>query len=327
MSDVGRTRVAVLDDWQQVAQRCADWTPLRARADVEFFATPFSGEDDTARRLVDFDIVLAVRERTPFPASLSKRLPKLKMFGLTGARAALVDVAAMIDRGVTVCYTGGGPSGATTAELALGLMLAATRHIAAGDAAVRAGRFQRGVPVGVVLAGKTIGLIGLGRIGALMARYCRALDMRVLAWSRNLTDEKAAAAGAQHATKEELLASSDIVSLHLVLSDRTRGVVGAADLARMKSGAILINTARAGLVDEAALIEAVESGRVFAALDVFSVEPLPADHPLARAPNTVLTPHLGYSALEVYEEYYRHSIENALAFLDGKPIRVLNKGQ
>jgi len=322
-----RTRIAVLDDWQQVAQSCADWTPLQARADVEFIASPFNGEDDAAKRLADFDIVLAVRERTPFPASLSSRLPKLKMFGMTGARAALIDVAAMIDRGVTVCYTGGGPSGAATAEMALGLLVAAARRIPQGDAAVRAGRFQSGVPAGFLLGGKTIGVIGLGRIGGLMARYCRALDMRVLAWSQNLTDEKATAAGAQRVTKEELLASSDVVSLHLVLSDRTRGVIGAADLARMKSGAILVNTARAALVDEAALIEAVQSGRIFAALDVFTVEPLPAGHPLTRAPNTVLTPHLGYSALEVYEEYYRHSVENALAFLDGKPIRVLSKGQ
>jgi phosphoglycerate dehydrogenase-like enzyme len=320
-------RVAVLDDWQQVAQSCADWTPLRARADVEFLASPFNGEDEAANGLAAFDIVLAVRERTPFPASLSRRLPKLKMFGLTGARAALIDVAAMIDRGVTVCYTGGGPSGAATAEIALGLMLAAARRIPQGDAAVRAGRFQQGVPAGHLLGGKTIGVIGLGRIGGLVARYCRALDMRVLAWSQNLTDEKAAAAGAQRVTKEELLASSDVVSLHLALSDRTRGIIGAADLARMKKGAILVNTARAALVDEAALIEAVQSGRIFAALDVFAVEPLPAGHPLTRAPNTVLTPHLGYSALEVYEEYYRHSVENALAFLDGKPIRVLSKGQ
>jgi phosphoglycerate dehydrogenase-like enzyme len=326
VTDARRTRIAVLDDWQQVAQSCADWKPLQARADVEFFPNSSGGEDDVANRLADFDIVLAVRERTPFPASLSSRLPKLKMFGLTGARAALIDVAAMIDRGVTVCHTGGGPSGATTAEIALALMLAAARRIPQGDAAVRAGRFQSGVPAGSLLGGKTIGVIGLGRIGSLMARYCRALDMRVLAWSQNLTNEKAASAGAQRVTKEELLASSDVVSLHLQLSDRTRGILGTADLARMKSGAILVNTARAALVDEAALIEAVQSGRIFAALDVFSVEPLPADHPLTRMANTVLTPHLGYSTLEVYEEYYRDSVENALAFLDGKPIRVLSKG-
>jgi phosphoglycerate dehydrogenase-like enzyme len=172
-------RVAVLDDWQQVAQSCTDWTPLRARADVESFASPFNGEDEAANRLAAFDIVLAVRERTPFPASLSSRLPNLKMFGLTGARAALIDVAAMIDRGVTVCYTGGGPSGAATAEITLGLMLAAARRIPQGDAAVRAGRFQQGVPAGYLLGGKTIGVIGHGRIGGLVARYCLSIDMRV----------------------------------------------------------------------------------------------------------------------------------------------------
>jgi phosphoglycerate dehydrogenase-like enzyme len=245
------------------------------------------------------------------------------MFGLTGARAALIDVAALIARGVTVCYTGGGPSGASTAEIALGLMLAAARRIPAGDAAVRDGRFQQGTSAGPVLAGKTVGLIGLGRIGALMARYCRALDMQVLAWSQNLTAEAASAAGATRASKDELLGGADIVSLHLVLSERTRGILGAAELARMKPGAILVNTARAALVDEAALINAVQSGRLIAALDVFHREPLPADDPLARAANTVLTPHFGYSAVEVYAEYYRHNVENVLAFLDGKPIRVL----
>ena len=325
MAHTPRMRVAVIDDWQQIAQRCADWSPLMGRADVEFFSKPFANEDDAARALASFDIVLATRERTPFPASLSKRLPKLKMFGLTGQRAALIDTAAMIERGITVCYTGGGPSGASTAEIALGLMLAAARRIPAGDASVRAGTFQSGVPVGFILSGKTMGLVGLGRIGALMARYGRALDMRVLAWSEHLTDDKATAAGATRVSKEALLAESDVVSLHLVLSDRTRGVVGAADLARMKKGAILVNTARAGLIDEAALIAEVQAGRIVAALDVFSVEPLPSDHPLAKLPNTVLTPHLGYSALEVYEEYYEHSVENTVAFLDGKPIRVLER--
>jgi D-3-phosphoglycerate dehydrogenase len=275
--------------------------------------------------LADYDIILALRERTPFPASLHRRLPKLKMFGLTGNRAGMIDLAGMIERGVTVCYTGGGPSVASTAELALGLMLAAARDIPAGDVAVRAGRFQQGTRAGFVLAGKTIGLIGLGRIGTLMARYCRALDMRVLAWSPNLTAERAAAAEAVYAAKDELLSAADVVSLHLVLSDRTRGVVGASDLARMKAGAILVNTSRAGLIDETALVAAVQSGRIFAALDVFAKEPVAAGHPLNAARNTVLTPHYGYSVREVYAEYFRETVENALAFLDGRPIRVLEK--
>jgi phosphoglycerate dehydrogenase-like enzyme len=202
-------------------------------------------------------------------------------------------------------------------------MLAAARRIPAGDAAVRDGRFQTGTEAGHILEGKTVGLIGLGRIGARMAGYCGALGMKVLAWSQNLSAETAAAAGAVRVGKDELLSAADVVSLHLVLSDRTRGILGAADLARMRPGAILVNTARAQLVDEAALMAAVESRRLIAALDVFYREPLPAGHPLARAPNVVLTPHLGYSAVEVYREYYAHAVENALAFLDGNPIRVL----
>jgi phosphoglycerate dehydrogenase-like enzyme len=317
------TRIAVLDDWQNQARTSADWTPVLARAEVTFFQAPFANEDAAAAALAPFDIVLSVRERTPFPASLVRRLPNLRMFGQTGARAALIDVGALIAHGVTVCHTGGGPSGASTAELALGLMLAAARRIAAGDTAVRDGRFQQGTTAGPILSGKTIGIVGLGRIGSLMARYCVALNMQVLAWSQNLTTEAAAAAGATRVSKDELLRAADVVSLHLALSERTRGILGAAELARMKPGAILVNTARAALVDEAALVAAVQSGRLFAALDVFHREPLPADHPLVRAPNTVLTPHLGYSALEVYEEYYRQTVENVLAFLDGKPIRVL----
>ena len=195
------TKIAVLDDWQQVARTSADWSPLIARADVRFFDVPFADEDDAARQLADFEILLVTRERTPFPPSLVARLPRLKMFGLTGARAGLVDIAGMISRGITVCYTGGGPSASSTAELALGLMLAAARRIPSGDAAVRAGRFQVGTEAGHVLDGKTIGLIGLGRIGARMASYCRALDMKVVAWSQNLTAEAAAKAGAIRVAK------------------------------------------------------------------------------------------------------------------------------
>lgn len=318
-------RIAVLDDWQGAARSSADWAPVMARAEVEFFPAPFADEDAVARALAPFEIVCTVRERTPFAATLAQRLPRLRMLNMTGARAALIDVAALTARGVIVCHTGGGPSGASTAELALGLMLAAARGIPAADAAVRAGRFQEGTRAGPVLAGKTLGVIGLGRIGARMARYGQALEMRVLAWSQHLTPEAAAAAGSELVPREELLARSDVVSLHLVLSERTRGVLGAAELARMKPGAILVNTARAALVDEAALIDAVQSRRIVAALDVFHREPLPATHPLTRADNVVLTPHLGYSALEVYAEYYRHTVENVLAFLDGKPIRIAER--
>jgi phosphoglycerate dehydrogenase-like enzyme len=316
-------KIAVLDDWQGVARESADWAPLAARAEVQFFDRPLGDEDDAARQLAAFEIILVTRERTPFPPSLVARLPRLKMFGLTGARAGLIDIAGMIARGITVCYTDSGPSSSSTAELALGLMLAAARRIPAGDVAVRAGRFQLGTEPGPVLDGKTLGIIGLGRIGGRMAAYGRALGMRVLAWSQNLTDEAARTAGAERVSKDDLLAAADVVSLHLVLSERTRGILGVAELARMKAGAILVNTSRAQLVEEAALIDALQTQRIRAGLDVFHREPLPANHPLTRLSNVVLTPHFGYGVIEVYREYYRQCVDNALAFLDGKPIRVM----
>jgi len=266
-----------------------------------------------------------MRERTPLPGSLINRLPKLRMLGMTGARNASLDTAACTARGVVVCHTqGGGNTEAATAELALGLLIAAARGLAAGDANIRAGHFQEGVPVGINLAGKTLGLLGLGRLGGHMARYGQALNMHLLAWSQNLTAERAQGAGAALVSKEELLSRSDAVSIHLVLSDRTRGLVGAADLARMKPGAILVNTSRGPIVDETALLAAVRAGRIIAALDVFDREPLPAGHPLRSASNTVMTPHLGYCVQETWEQFYPQSIENALAFLDGKPVRVSN---
>ncbi len=294
--------VAVLDDWQRAARTSADWSVLSARADVTFFTTPFADEDDAARQLAPFDLLLVIRERTPFPRSLWSRLPRLRMFGFTGKHATQVDLAGMIDAGITVCHTGGGPSGNSTAEIALGLLLALARQIPAADSGVRTGRFQLGTAPGTILAGKTLGLIGVGRIGALMAAYGKALQMNVLAWSPNLTPERAAAAGATYAGKDALLAAADAVSLHLVLSPTTRGILGAADLARMRPGAMLVNTARAQLVDEQALVDAETSGQLRAGLDVFHREPLPAADPLARSPNVVLTPHLGYSVTEVYEQ-------------------------
>ncbi|HTI81314.1 MAG TPA: D-2-hydroxyacid dehydrogenase family protein [Acetobacteraceae bacterium] len=319
------TKVAVLDDWQGVARGSADWSKLQARAEVVFFAKAFDNEDDAARQLADFDIVLSMRERTPLPASLINRLPKLRMLGMTGARNASLDTAACTARGVVVCNTTGGQNNeAATAELALGLLISAARWIAAGDANIRAGKFQESVPVGYALAGKTIGLLGLGRLGSHMARYCNALGMTVLGWSQNLTPEKARAAGATMVSKEDLLSRSDAVSIHLVLSDRTRGLLGAGDLARMKPGAILVNTSRGPIVDEKALIEAVQAKRIVAALDVFDREPLPPGHPLRGAANVVMTPHLGYGVKETWDVFYPQSIENALAFLDGKPVRVTN---
>ncbi|MEO6750111.1 MAG: D-2-hydroxyacid dehydrogenase family protein [Casimicrobiaceae bacterium] len=316
-------KIAILDDWQQVARASADWSALEARAQLTFFHEPFAGEDAAARALAPFDIVLATRERTPFPASLVQRLPRLRMFGLTGARAALIDLQGMIGRGITVCHTGGGPGVASTAEMALGLMLAAVRRIPACEATLRRGEFQRGTTPGFVLAGKTLGIIGLGRIGSTMARYGHALGMTVIAWSENLTAVRASEVGATRVTKPELLARADVVTLHLVLSERTRGLIGAPELASMKTGAILVNTSRGPLVDEAALVDALKSNRLSAALDVYDREPLPVGHPLLGLPDTVLTPHLGYSVREVYAEFYSDSVENALAFLDGRPIRVM----
>ncbi len=311
-----KSKVAVLDDWQGVARGAADWSALEARADVSIFQEAFANEDDAAAKLADFDIVLSMRERTPLPGTLINRLPKLRMLGMTGARNASLDTPACTARGIVVCNTsGGGYADSATAELALGLLIAAARGIPRGDANMRGGTFQMGVPVGVGLAGKTMGVMGLGRLGGYMATYCKALRMNVIAWSQNLTAERCAEMGVTLVSKDELMAQSDAISIHLVLSPRSRGLIGAADIARMKQGAILINTSRGPIIDEAAML---------AALDVYDREPLPADHALRAAPNTVLMPHMGYGVKETWDGFYPQMIENALGFLDGKPVRVTN---
>ena len=318
-------KVAVLDDWQGVAKSRTDWSALFAVAEIVFFEQAFRDENDAAEKLADFDIVLSMRERTPLPGSLIDRLPKLRMLGITGSSNATLDLAACTAQKIIVSNTvGHGGTEAATAELALGLLLAAARAIPAADANMRAGYFQEDLPVGISLAGKTIGIVGLGRLGSHMARYCQALNMKVLAWSENLTSEKAETAGATLVSKEGLFSNSDAVSIHLVLSPRTRGLIDASILGQMKQGAILINTSRGPIVDETALIEAVQSRRIIAALDVYDREPLPSDHPLRSAPHTVLTPHLGYGVQETWREFYGQSVENALAFIKGKPVRVIN---
>jgi phosphoglycerate dehydrogenase-like enzyme len=319
------TRIAVIDDWQGVARKSADWSALTSRAELTFFQEPFRGPEHVATTLKPFDVIVLMRERTHVPASLIEALPNLRMIGVTGARIWTLDTEAATARGIVISHTGGQRSSAATAELTLGLMLAAVRRIPTGDASIRSGGFQAGVAPGFILEGSTLGIIGLGKIGSKMARYGQALGMKLLAWSPNLTADKAQEAGATLAAdKGTLLEQSDVVTLHVVLSERSRGLLGAQELARMKPGAILVNSSRGPLVDEDALIAAVKSGRLVAALDVYGQEPLPADHPLRTLPNTVLTPHLGYGTTEVYEQFYRESVENVLAFLDGKPMRLLN---
>lgn len=319
-----KPRIAVLDDWQGVARQSADWTALAQRAELEFFEQPFENQQVLATALADFDVIIAMRERSAFPEKLIEHLPRLRMIALTGSRTWTMDIDACTARGIIVSNTGGAQSGAATAELAFALLLAVARSLPAADASMRNGHFQAGVPAGIVLEGRTLGIIGLGKIGSRVARYGQALGMQVLAWSQNLTDETAAAAGVQRVEKQTLLAQSDAVSLHVVLSERTRGIIGAPELARMKRGAILINTSRGPLIDEEALIERLEAGALVAGLDVYAQEPLPRDHPLRQLPNVVLTPHQGYATREVYAQFYGESIENVLAFLDGRPQRMLN---
>ena len=317
------TKIAVLDDWQRIARDSADWAELAARAEVTFFHEPFAGPQSVVDALQPFDIVMAMRERTAFPASVSAQLPNLRMFSMTGQRAASVDFATMRARGITITVTDGGGTGTATPELALGLMLASARHIPQADAAMRAGGFQAGVPPGFELSGRVLGLLGLGMLGQKMAGYGKALGMELIAWSPNLTTERAAEHGVSAVSKDALMQRADVISVHLVLSERSRGIVGAGELARMKPGALLINTSRGPLVDEAALVAALQARRICAALDVYDQEPLPADHPLRTAPNTVLTPHLGYVSVATFKDLYRQSIENVLAFLDGRPIRLM----
>ncbi len=317
-------RIAIMDDWQGVARSAADWSAVEARAAVTVFPEPFGSEDAAAAALADFEILVPMRERTELSATLIARLPKLRLIALTGGRAQTLALDACTAAGVLVCNTGGERSLVGTAELTLGLILAAARFIPAGDAAIRAGRFQDGVGVGPVLAGRRLGIIGLGKIGARVGGYGRALGMELVAWSPNLTEDTARAGGARLVTKAELLAQSDVVSLHLVLSARSRGIIGPAELAAMKPGAILVNTSRGPLVDEAALLEALHTKRIHAALDVFAEEPLPPNHPLRTAPNTVLTPHIGYGTQDTFAQFYGESVQNILAFLDNAPTRVMN---
>lgn len=316
--------IAVLDDSQRIALQSADWSALRARAEIRVFDEAVRDVAERARMLADVDIIIPMRERTAFTAELIAQLPNLKMIALTGGRAPTLDLAACTARGIVVSNTGGGSVGQATPELAFGLILSLMRHIPAAASAMQDRGWHEGVGLGQTLAGQRLGIVGLGKLGQRVARYGLAFDMDVVAWSQNLTQELATGHGAKLVSKEELFATSDVVSLHLVLSDRSRGIVGAAELAAMKPGACLINTARGPLVDEPSLLAALAAGHIRAGLDVFDVEPLPVDHPLRSLPNVVLTPHLGYSTRDTLSVFYRESIENVTAFLDGKPIRVIS---
>jgi len=313
-------RVALLDDYQEVALSMADWKSLPAGTEVVVFKDHLAAEDAVARRLADFDIVMALRERTPFPRTLLERLPKLKLLITAGMRNASIVMKAAAERGVTVCGTAGLPY--PTAELAWGLILSLMRRIPAEDRATREGRWQTSLGLG--LNGKTLGVLGLGTLGSRAAKVGLAFEMDVLAWSQNLTAERAKEIGVTLVPKDELLARADIVSIHLVLGERTRGLIGARELGLMKRSAYLINTSRGPIVDEAALIRALGDGTIAGAgLDVFDEEPLPLDHAFRRLPNIVITPHLGYVTSETYRIFYGHAVEDIKAYLDGKPVRVL----
>ena len=316
-------RIAVLDDFQSVSGEFADWSRLPEEAEVVAFADHLDDEDAVADRLAGFDVVVAMRERTPFPRSLLERLPRLRLLVTTGARNAAIDVAAAVEGGVTVCGTGAHPTGPV--ELTWALILAVARHVPEEDAGVRAGGWQR--TVGTDLAGARLGVVGLGRLGTRVARIGQAFGMDVVAWSQNLTDERAAEAGVRRVDRDELFAPADVVTVPLVLSERPRGRVGRDELPRMKSSAILVNPSRGPVVDEAALLEALSEGRLAGAgLDVYDREPLPRDHPLRQIRNAVLTPHLGYVTEGAYREFYPDMVENILAWRAGNPVRVLAKG-
>ena len=313
-------RIAVLDDYQQIATTIADWSQV-PDAEVVVFHDHVHEEGALAARLSPFDVVVAMRERTPFPRSLLERLPNLRLLVSTGVRNKSIDVAAANERGVTVCGTGNLPTPAV--ELTWGLVLACVRNIPQEDAAVRAGGWQH--TVGGDLHGARLGVLGLGRLGERVARIGSAFGMDVVAWSQNLTDERAAEVGARRVEKDELFRTADVVTVHLVLSDRTRGLVGQDELARMKPSAVLVNTSRGPIVDEAALLGALHSGGIAGAgLDVFDAEPLAPDHPLRSAPRTVLTPHLGYVTEKTYAIFFREAVEDVAAFLAGSPVRVLS---
>lgn len=316
------TRIAIVDDYQNVALTLADWKGIPG-ADITVFDKPFASEDEAAEKLRGFEIVSTMRERMEWPESLFARLPDLKLVCVTGLHQRLLDQAGATKHGVIVSHTTAGASVPATVELCIGLIIDAARNITREDRDMRAGGWQSGL--GMTLHGRRLGIVGLGRIGARVAAVAKALGMELVAWSQNMTAETAAAAGATLVDKETLFRTSDVVSLHLVLGDRSKGVVGAREFDQMQKHAVLVNTSRGPLIDEAALIDAMRARKIACVgLDVYDVEPLPKDHPLRSLDNIVLSPHQGFVTRDVYSVWYGDTVENIRAYMSGAPIRILN---
>ena len=319
-----RYRCAVLDDYQNVALKFADWGKIASDVDVTVFNKPLGGPDAVAAALKDFEIVCMMRERTPFRRNTIEALPKLKLLITTGARNASIDLAAAAERGVTVCGTGA--FGNPTTGITFGLILELTRRIGFEHARLKAGEPWQ-VTLGPDIEGMTLGILGLGRLGQRVAKVAKAFGMKVIAWSQNLTPEKCQEVGVDYAAKDDFFRTADIVTIHLQLSDRSRGLVTAKELGLMKPTAYLVNTSRGPIVDEKALIAALSDHRIAGAgLDVFDVEPLPLDHPFRRMDNVVITPHLGYVSLQNYRHYFPDIVDDIRAFIEGKPVRVIKPG-
>ncbi|OBS03653.1 hydroxyacid dehydrogenase [Mycobacterium gordonae] len=322
-----RPQVAILDDYARVALELADWSPVQKLAEITVFNRHLS-QAEAVEALQSFDVLCTLRERMALPRTLLERLPNLKLITIVGRSLPNLDMAAATERGVLVAHSNfAHPRFAAvrdaTPELAWGLMIATVRHLAEEHRGMRAGGWQ--TTTGMTLHGKTLGLLGLGRVGRRMAQYAEVFGMEVIAWSQNLTDEAAAAAGARRVDKAALFAESDVVSIHVVLSERTRALVGAAEFALMKPNAFLINTSRGPIVDEQALIGALTANRIAGAgLDVFDTEPLPPEHPLRTLPNVTLTPHLGYVTREMLGAFYADTAEAVVAWLNGTPVRIAN---
>lgn len=320
-------QVAILDDYAGVALRVADWSPVQNRSEVTVFDRHLA-EDEAADALRPFDVICTMRERMALPRTLLERLPNLKLITIVGNTLPNLDMAAAGERGILVAHTDFSHPRFrvvrdATPEFAWGLLIATVRNLAEEHRRMRAGGWQ--VTTGLTLSGKTLGLIGLGRVGKRMAEYAKAFGMDVIAWSRNLTEDAAAAVGARRVDKDALFEQSDVVSIHVVLSERTRGLVDERELNLMKPHAYLINTSRGPIVDEAAMIAALQSGRIAGAgLDVYDIEPLPAHHPLRVLPNVTLSPHLGYVTQETLGAFYADTVEAVVAWLDGAPIRIAN---